>query len=618
MAPPGAAQPPVNAIAEAESATATVGAPNPPRPRRRYGAGRPGPDPAGSSDPAAGSGAVDLAGTVAGTGQRVAASFLERLHAVAAAHQIVLLPYGDPDVVALVRAGMATDVATAQRAWTGGGPAGVGRPGFGDLRARRPPTAYPIDGAADGADPGHPGRRRRPEPVCCPGVGGRARPTPTAGPPACAVIETDGAGPALPSVVAQTDVLGGLDKLIDDSQQTGWATKVNSLTALLAQQRADGTTSPAVFAPTRRWSPDSAALTGLVQLLGELGRNGVISGESLAALSAAAVRSGTTDYPVTARRPGALGGVPAADRDGPDRGRRPAQRAHFGEPAVRPGDAARPTGHRAGCGRVDRVPDGPRRGRGQPGHRRIHACRPSVSGVQIAASSGNSYTLASSTSPLVLTVQNNLPYDVPVTVQITGGEMVGLTVNDQPVQIVPAGRSQQVKIPTEVTRSGQFQVTATLIGPDGAAWGSPGATVGPVHRLRRPHRHPDRGGRRGAGPHGCAADPCSVCGGGAPGSPPRALPTGTDSAARPAEDQPTRRTPRRPTRRPHGRPIGPCRDDTASRPRPSKRETAGIPSVTTHEASGEDVRASPATGPTANPTATRQRSRQRPATTSPG
>jgi hypothetical protein len=93
-------------------------------------------------------------------------------------------------------------------------------------------------------------------------------------------------------------------------------------------------------------------------------------------------------------------------------------------------------------------------------------------GVQIATAS-TSYTLASSTSPLVLTVQNGTAYDVPVIVQLTGGEMVGLTTTDQPVQIVPAGRSQQIKIPTEVTRSGQFQVTATLVGPDGVAWGSP-------------------------------------------------------------------------------------------------------------------------------------------------
>ena len=93
-------------------------------------------------------------------------------------------------------------------------------------------------------------------------------------------------------------------------------------------------------------------------------------------------------------------------------------------------------------------------------------------GVQIS-SAGNSYTLASSTSPLVLTVQNNLPYDVPVRVQISGGERVGLTVSDPGVQVVPAGRSQQVKIPAEVSRSGQFQVSAQLVGEDGTAWGPP-------------------------------------------------------------------------------------------------------------------------------------------------
>ena len=470
VAPPGAAQPPVNAIAEAESATATVGATESTTtaPNGTAPAG-PAPTAPGSSDPAAGSGAVDLAGTVAGTGQRVAASFLERLHAVAAAHQIVLLPYGDPDVVALVRAGMATDVATAQQHGQE-----VARQVWGDLAsmtsATATTTAYPIDGAADGA-------------TLATLVAGGARtgllsqasvvvPTDADGrPTTSAVIETDETGPALPSVVAQTDVLGGLDKLIDDSQQTGWATKVNSLTALLAQQRADGTTSPAVFAPTRRWSPDSAALTGLVQLLGELGRNGVISGESLAALSAAAVRSGTTDYPVTAldRELSAAylqrietDRTAVADlRSALTSVSQRFDPATLLDPLDTALDAAASTAFR-----MDPTV-------GEANLATVESTVSTIrSGVQIATSSTN-YTLASTTSPLVLTVQNSTAYDVPVTVQLTGGEMVGLTTTDQPVQIIPAGRSQQVKIPTEVTRSGQFQVTATLIGPDGAAWGSP-------------------------------------------------------------------------------------------------------------------------------------------------
>ncbi|HEY7816212.1 MAG TPA: DUF6049 family protein, partial [Nakamurella sp.] len=538
VAPPGAAQPPVNAIAEAqaaESATATVGAPESTAaaPNGTAPAGS-GPTAAGSGAPAAGSGAVDIAGTVAGTGQQVAASFLERLHAVAAVQPIVLLPYGDPDVVALVRAGMATDVATAQQHGQE-----VARQVWGDLdsvtSATATGTAYPIDGAADGA-------------TLATLIAGGARtgllsqasvvvPTGTDGrPTTSAVIESDQAGPALPSVVAQTDVLGGLDKLIDDRQQTGWATKVNSLTALLAQQRTDGTTSPAVFAPPRRWSPDSAALTGLVGLLGELGRSGVISGESLATLSAAAVRSGTTDYPVTAvdrelsatylRRietdRTAVADLRAALASVSQR----FDPATLLDPLDTALDAAASTAFRTDP---------------TVGEANLATVESTVStirsGVQIATSS-TSYTLASTTSPLVLTVQNSTAYDVPVTVQLTGGEMVGLTTTDQPVQIIPAGRSQQVKIPTEVTRSGQFQVTATLIGPDGVAWGSPvqlsvqssaygaltvvliavaGGVLVIMVALRIRQRLRGRRARIAAA----------------------STPTGADSAARPAQDAPT-------------------------------------------------------------------------------
>ena len=122
------------------------------------------------------------------------------------------------------------------------------------------------------------------------------------------------------------------------------------------------------------------------------------------------------------------------------------------------------------------------------------------------SSAGNSYTLASSTSPLVLTVQNTLPYNVPVRVQITGGERVGLTVTDPEIQVVPAGRSLQVKIPAEVTRSGQFQVAAQLLGADGTAWGHAGGALRRVHRLRRAHRDHHRRGRWCAGADGGAAD----------------------------------------------------------------------------------------------------------------
>lgn len=495
VAPPGAAQPPVAAIEQARSqAQAAGGTPTSSADPATTPAGGPGGGPGGAAAGAStgpttgapGTGtttngtpataaddpnppAADIPGTVAGTGQQTAASFLERLRAVAATRPVVELPYGDPDVVALVRAGMTGEVAAAQEHGQE-----VVRRVWGDLPTVTSPaastTAYPINGALDGAT------------LSALMAGGArsgllsdasvdvARPA-TNRPSAAALMEPLAGDDGLPSVIARSDVLGGLDKLIDDERRTGWATKVNSLTALLAQQRADGTTTPAVFAPIRRWAPDSAGLQGLVQLLGDLGRNGIITGRTLTDLATAPDRTGTPDYPQAARdqelTPGYLDRITAARSDvaalrgGLAAVPQPTDPARVLDPLDRALNAAASTAFRLNS---------------TVGDANVGTVESTVStvraGVQIA-NTGNNYTLASSTSPLLLTVQNNTAYDVPVTVALAGGEMVGLTVTDAPVQIIPAGRSQQVKIPTEVTRSGQFQVTATLIGPDGEPWGTP-------------------------------------------------------------------------------------------------------------------------------------------------
>jgi hypothetical protein len=91
-------------------------------------------------------------------------------------------------------------------------------------------------------------------------------------------------------------------------------------------------------------------------------------------------------------------------------------------------------------------------------------------GVSLAPSR-RSYTLASSASPLVLTVQNTLPYRAQVLISVTGGQFAGLKVTDPGPQTVEAGRSLQVRVPAEVSRSGSFQVTVALRSPTGDAWG---------------------------------------------------------------------------------------------------------------------------------------------------
>lgn len=463
VAPPGAAQPPVSAIEQARGQVVPV-------PGQPTATGNPATAPAtdAAAPPPAADPPLDIPGTVAGTGQLIATSYLERLRAVVAVNPTVMLPYGDPDVVALVRAGMEAEVTAAEQHGQE-----VVRRVWGDLASvtdgEATGTAYPIDGAADDAtlaaliaDGARIGLLSEASVQTSAQVGGR---------PAAVVVEPEPGPGRLPSVLAQTDVLGGLDKLIDDGRPSGWATKVNSLTALLAQQRADGTVTPAVFAPVRRWTPDGAGLQSLVQLLAEFGRAGVVTGGSLPGLAASAERPGTLDYPEAARdrelSPAYLRRLTdaradvAALRGGLASVDQPADPALILDPLDRALDTAASTAFRtnptvgdANVGTVESTVAGIR------------------SGVQIA-DTGNNYTLASSTSPLLLTVQNNTAYDVPVTVELTGGEMVGLTVTDAPVQVIPAGRSQQVKIPTEVTRSGQFQVTALLIGPDGVAWGVP-------------------------------------------------------------------------------------------------------------------------------------------------
>lgn len=94
-------------------------------------------------------------------------------------------------------------------------------------------------------------------------------------------------------------------------------------------------------------------------------------------------------------------------------------------------------------------------------------------GVQIMRDTG-SYTLASSTAPLMLTIRNALPYEVSVGVDILGGGQTGLRVTDPGLVAIGAGpRSVPLKLETEVSRSGTFTVYAQLLGSASVTWGEP-------------------------------------------------------------------------------------------------------------------------------------------------
>ena len=416
-------------------------------------------------------GSVDVPGTVAGTGQAAAASYLGRLREVAARYPVVVLPYGDPDVVALVRAGLSDQVSTAVQHGREVAKRVLGDEVFGTAATPgtsmvNTSTAYPINGATDAETLAA---------LRADGLGtallSESSVQIDGSEVGAAAIALPGTDQPVPAVIAQPDVLNGFDALIDQGRQSGWATRVNALTGVIAQQSLDGTVTPAVFMPDRRWSPDAPGLQVITELLGTLGASQVIAGIGLSDLAASASTAATTDYPAQARAAELsaeyLDRISAGRADVASLRQTFASTPQTSDPnlVLDPLDLALddaastafrsdPTVGEANLSTVEATTAGLR------------------TGVQIS-SAGNSYTLASSTSPLVLTVQNNLPYDVPVRVQISGGERVGLTVSDPGVQVVPAGRSQQVKIPAEVSRSGQFQVSAQLVGEDGTAWGPP-------------------------------------------------------------------------------------------------------------------------------------------------
>ncbi|AOS66180.1 DUF6049 family protein [Actinoalloteichus hymeniacidonis] len=80
-------------------------------------------------------------------------------------------------------------------------------------------------------------------------------------------------------------------------------------------------------------------------------------------------------------------------------------------------------------------------------------------------------SLAASDSPLPLSVTNDLPVDIRV--QVTLENSPGLRAASVQEFAVPAHNSRAIRVPAEVSRSGQFTTDVALRTPDGAGLGSP-------------------------------------------------------------------------------------------------------------------------------------------------
>lgn len=406
--------------------------------------------------------------TVAGTGGPAAEAFLTRLRTLAKSSKVLVLPYSNPDTVAITRAGMgstltglvATGRSIAARVLGGTNlVTSVGLPpdALADQAtvqryATAGYTSMMLSGSSVTGDTARAG-------LGTIATGRESLP---------ALLDDSALQPLLTKVLkpppATTPPTSGLT-----SVQTG-AQALNAAVATIAQRAIDGDGRPIVRVP------DSTIDTGGLDDLG-----GAVAALSGAGMVAAASPTALTAS--TASRPAVTPTFPAAaesrllsadylsrlDDTRKDVGSvtHAVDTAHSSTAATLMKSLAAAERPLTSAGlRTDR----------SVGEATLTTISSTVqylwAGVTIRPTAG-SYTLASADSPLLLTVANTLPYPVLVRVRIDGGEQEGLVASPsaQPVVLQP-GQSEGIKVAVRVSRAGTFVVQGQLTGPDGHAWGA--------------------------------------------------------------------------------------------------------------------------------------------------
>jgi hypothetical protein len=435
------------------------------------------------------------AGGSAGTGTQAAASFLQRLKAVAAAVPVMALPYGDPDVDALQSAGLPGVVTRSLPGSPDGTARDDGASGAqSSTTSASPPSAANgegTDGAAGsrilsavlGIHPRTdvawlPAGSVRPETlatlqkgaitqVVLPSAalaGGDAalgldRTTATA---ATTVATTGG---SLRALVGD----GRLGSLADAGQAAGGPRVAEQrylaeLALLSLQTPAGGATPTVLVTPPRTVDADPDAVAAMMT-----------DATTAPWLQPASVESLATGPAAGAGPPAALAapGAPALDPSGLAtltaaatlRDAVAGAAVHDAAGALAPYDAAiarnasvewraDATGFRAAA-------------------RDLRATMTQLADrVTLVAPADGTYSLASNNAPLVLTVRNDLPFAVQVRLQLRTTN-VGLQLGDIGRQTLQPGQRATLQVPTDAHHVGGFTVVATLTTPSGKALGDP-------------------------------------------------------------------------------------------------------------------------------------------------
>ncbi|CCG05834.1 DUF6049 family protein [Blastococcus saxobsidens] len=429
----------------------------------------------------------------AGTGTEEAQAFLERLRALTAGHPVVALPYGDVDADGLQSAGLGQVITRSL-------------PGTPEGTAQARPAPWPDPAAGDGATP--------PTPVEPPTTGAGAQiladvlgVTPV----------TDLAWAADGSYELQTlDILrdGGIDRVVlgsgalsegnsavgldgsDAVARTAVGEGDDALDVLVADPTLSAVVGAAGVTPggpriaEQRYLAELAALT----LQGPPGSEQTVlvapPRDLVAGLEGAgAMISDTVGLPwLRAGSVAGLGDVPPADAGSlaepaeetglggvgmATLGEAVAAREDLAAAVAGDGDLAlRP--YDAGIARAASVL---RRDAPEEFAEAAVDARATVAAlreqVTVVAPVDGTYSLASSNAPLVLTVDNPLPFPVQVRLQVQTPGNRGLSVGDIGVQTLAPEQLTTLQVPTELRRSGGFSVTAQVTTPSGRPLGDP-------------------------------------------------------------------------------------------------------------------------------------------------
>ncbi|MFN2494881.1 MAG: DUF6049 family protein [Pseudonocardiaceae bacterium] len=442
-----------------------------------------------------------------GTGVNDARSWLERLRAAVQGRCVLPLPYADPDLVALSRAGLTDLAALASstgvrliRSLLQVQPlSGVSWPPGGVLDERTladltglqtravllepsgvspaPVSPTPVSPTPVSPTPVSPAASLGP--VVGLTAGGAAPVGLLVDPLLAAALDPDAVVPEAVQPNTEAEVANDNGVMVD-ARPTDTASPLaaqDGLGALVYRATADPDPEPVLLVPPRRWRASGAEATELLYTAARLVESGFVAPRELAELAGtsltgpdAAVPHAAVHYPEQAGAreiPPPVTSEVTQVRDV----LRDLQVATVRDATtdLEPADLLDPL--RLGLLRGMSSAWSRQPARAAQVTREVHTRLDELRGSVRIAQSPGPYSLASSNSPLLITVSNELP--VGVQVKLTLSQTAGLRAGAVDVALIPARSTRQFVIPAEVSRSGQFSVGARLSTPSGTPLGQP-------------------------------------------------------------------------------------------------------------------------------------------------